>query len=212
MPLAFNSLSHGQIAFGFFNIETDMLLLDIHFFFADNFCRAVSELAQGPGDMPATVRPMSRRAQGQGDIPLTVRLDAYTLEASRIGNLMGSIHGIDFSGFIGEVYRLYPFPAEEEKFRQQPEGFRNRETIEKIVAKYAKKEAIGITFDPADGFVDLGGYVFERGEFLRLILYVWVGGYPRWRDGIRPGYVMDMKRAIESSSNALFAGLKFGTE
>ncbi len=212
MPLAFNSLSHGQIAFGFFNIETDMLLLDIHFFFADSFCRAVSELAQGPDVMPPTVRPMSRRAQGQGDIPLTVRLDAYTLEPSRIGNLMGSIHGIDFRGFIGEVYRLYPFPAEEEKFRQQPEGFGNREVIERIIVKYAKKEPIGITFDPADGFVDIGGYVFERGEFQRLILYVWAGGYPRWRDGIRPGYVMDMKRAIESSSNALFAGLEFGTE
>jgi hypothetical protein len=26
MPLAFESLSHGTIAFGFFNIESDMLL------------------------------------------------------------------------------------------------------------------------------------------------------------------------------------------
>ena len=28
MPLAFESLSHGTIAFGFFNIESDLLLLD----------------------------------------------------------------------------------------------------------------------------------------------------------------------------------------
>ncbi len=212
MPLAFQSLSHGQVAFGFFNIETDMLLLDIHFFFADDFCVAVRRLAEGPGDMPPTVRPMSRRLQGPGDVPSTVRLEAYTLEPSRIGNLMGSIRGTDLGGFIGEVYRLYPFPAEEEKFRQQPEGFRNRKVIEKIMAKYAKRGPVGITFDPADGFVDLGGYVFARDEFLRLILYVWAGGYPRWRDGTRPGYVMDMRRAIESSSNTLFSGLEFGTE
>lgn len=31
MALAFDSLSHGRIAFGFFNIETDMILLE-HFF------------------------------------------------------------------------------------------------------------------------------------------------------------------------------------
>jgi hypothetical protein len=28
MPLAFESINHGTIAFGFFNIESDMLLLD----------------------------------------------------------------------------------------------------------------------------------------------------------------------------------------
>ena len=35
MPLAFESLSHGTIAFGFFNIESDMLILDRYFLFAD---------------------------------------------------------------------------------------------------------------------------------------------------------------------------------
>jgi hypothetical protein len=33
MPLAFESESHGTIAFGFFNIESDVLLLDRYFFF-----------------------------------------------------------------------------------------------------------------------------------------------------------------------------------
>lgn len=41
MPLAFESLSHGTIAFGFFNIESDMLLCDRYFLFADEFCRYV---------------------------------------------------------------------------------------------------------------------------------------------------------------------------
>jgi len=38
MPLAFDSSSHGKIAFGFFNIETDMLLLENYFIFATQFC------------------------------------------------------------------------------------------------------------------------------------------------------------------------------
>ncbi|MBC8441147.1 MAG: hypothetical protein H8D87_15855 [Deltaproteobacteria bacterium] len=37
MPLSFTSKSHGNIAFGFFNIESDMLLLEKYFFFADGF-------------------------------------------------------------------------------------------------------------------------------------------------------------------------------
>jgi hypothetical protein len=28
MPLEFESISHGRVAFGFFNIETDMILLN----------------------------------------------------------------------------------------------------------------------------------------------------------------------------------------
>jgi hypothetical protein len=32
---------------------------------------------------------------------------------SDIGNLMGAIYGIDFRGFIGEVYKLFPFPKTE---------------------------------------------------------------------------------------------------
>ena len=34
MPLAFESLSHGTVPFGFFNIDSDTLLLDRYFFFA----------------------------------------------------------------------------------------------------------------------------------------------------------------------------------
>ena len=185
----------GPIAFGFFNIETDMLLLDVHFFFADDFCRAVKELAEVSGGGPSLID-----------------LDAYTLEPSRIGNLMGAIHGIELSGFIGEVYRCYPFPREEEKFRQQPEGFRNRGIIEAIIGKYAGLKPIGITFDPAEDTVNIGGYKFDRKEFHRLILYVWAGGYPRWRDGLRPDYVIQMKRVIESSGSPLYTGLNFGMD
>ena len=49
MPLAFDSISHGSIAFGFFNIESDMLLCDHYFLFADEFCRYVEDIAINAG-------------------------------------------------------------------------------------------------------------------------------------------------------------------
>jgi hypothetical protein len=38
MPLAFESMSHGTIAFGFFSIDSDMLLLEQYFLFGSEFC------------------------------------------------------------------------------------------------------------------------------------------------------------------------------
>ncbi len=191
MPLAFRSLSHGEVAFGFFNIETDMLLLDVHFFFADDFSAAVSQLASFEGDGPARVN-----------------LDAYTLDRGRVGNLMGAIHGIEFRGFIGDVYKRFPFPSDEENFRQQPEGSGTRGIVEEMIRPYASRRAISITCDDPHLTVNIGGYLFDRAGFQDLVLYIWRGGYPRWRDGLRPPYVMDMMQAVERSRNPLFDGLK----
>jgi hypothetical protein len=184
-------LSHGDVAFGFFNIDTDMLLLDVHFFFADDFSAAVSQMASFEGDGPARVK-----------------LDAYTLDRSDVGNLMGAIHGIEFRGFIGDVYKRFPFPAEEERFRQQPEGFETRGIIEEMIKPYAGKRTIPIVCDDRCLTVNIGGYLFDSGGFRDLVLYVWRGGYPRWRDGLRPAYVMDMMQAVERSHNPLFQGVK----
>lgn len=52
MPLAFESLSHGAIAFGFFNIESDMLLLEHYFFFATDFCEHIRAMAAMEGGDP----------------------------------------------------------------------------------------------------------------------------------------------------------------
>jgi hypothetical protein len=46
MPLSFESMSHGTIAFGFFNIESDMLLLEQYFLFGSEFCRHIGEMAE----------------------------------------------------------------------------------------------------------------------------------------------------------------------
>ncbi len=46
MPLLFQSLSHGEIPFGFFNIETDMILLNNYFIFASDMADNVIRLAE----------------------------------------------------------------------------------------------------------------------------------------------------------------------
>ncbi len=186
MPLVFQSLSHGEVAFGFFNIDTDMLLLQRCFFFANDFCRNVALLAScGSG-----------RLEGG--------CDSYVLEESDVGNLMGAIQGVEFRGFIGATYRLFPFPTEPWAFKQNPEGHRTRDAIEGIIRKYGKLSRILIEGEASGAWIAIGDYVFDRRGFHELLQYVWMGGYPRWKDGIRPQYVLDMKRAVEESTHPLF--------
>ena len=45
MPLGFESTNRGEFAFGFFNIRSDMLLLDNRFFFATDLCASLAVLA-----------------------------------------------------------------------------------------------------------------------------------------------------------------------
>jgi hypothetical protein len=179
MPLAFDSLSHGKIAFGFFNIETDLLLLNRYFFFASDFCRRLVEAA---GSLQ----------EGKSEWVLS----GYLLEEERIGNLMGAIHGFDFRGFIGEVYRFYPFPQEPEDFKQNPEGFRTRTILEQLVVKYGSAAEFPVRFLKEKNKIHIGDYRFDQENFQELICYVWLGGYPRWRDGRRPGYAEEMKEAV----------------
>jgi hypothetical protein len=191
MPLTFDSLSHGKIAFGFFNIETDLLLLNRYFFFASDFCRLLVEEA-GP------------LHEGKSEWVL----GGYWLEEERIGNLMGAIHGFDFRGFIGEVYRFYPFPQEPEDFKQNPEGFRTRSILEQLVVKYGQAVDIPFRFRQESNEVTIGEYRFTRENFQELILYLWRGGYPRWRDGRQPGYVEAMKQSVEKAGCFPFIGIK----
>ncbi len=193
MPLAFDSLSHGRIAFGFFNIETDMILLEHDFLFAEDFCEHIS-----------------KSAQASSNEIYEASWDIYWIEKDRdVGNLMGAIHGIDLSGFIGEVYKRFPFPREREKFKQNPWGFRTRPLIEKLIRKYGEKRAIEFSIRTKEHEVGIGQYLFSRNSFQELISYIWMGGFPRWKDEIRPDYVLGMKRAIEQSEWAIFKELTF---
>jgi len=194
MPLEFQTISHGPVAFGFFNIETDLLLLERYFFFARDFCDDLHRMAQ----------------EGPGSTPGAHQWEAHFIrKAEDVGDLMGAIHGIRFLGFIGEVYRHFPFPTHPKGFKQKPEGSRNREVIDSIMEKYAQKVSIAVTPDQESGTIEIGEYIFSREEFHELIDYVWLGGYPRWKEGIRPDYVMHMKERIEKSGNWLFQGMVF---
>lgn len=188
MPLAFPSLNHGSVAFGFFNIDTDLLLLEHYFLFASDFCACAAlldrESERGSFETSWDVYSIDRRAD--------------------IGDLMAAIHGVRLTGFIGEIYRLFPFPQREEEFKQKPEGYKNRSTVEPVLSRYATKKQIPFRGDAENETVAVAEYLFTKEAFHQLIEYVWLGGYPRWRDGARPDYVMEMKKTLGSASGWLF--------
>ena len=193
MPLAFESLSHGTVAFGFFNIESDLLLLDRYFIFAEDFCRYTEKIAKnGPDQAYCALWPIQ------------------VIEAVEdIGDLMGAIHGVRFTGFIGELYRHFPFPRESADFRQNPMGSQTRALVSRIIAKYAQPREISVAMSPERGEVDIGDYRFNRTQFQGLIKYVWRGGYPRWKDDLRPGYVRRMNSSIMQNRTGIFDGILF---
>ena len=191
MPLAFESLSRGTVAFGFFNIETDLLLLQQYFFFADYFCKL-----------------LVRMAEDKGQEPFQTAWQVYSIdEPGKVGDLMAAIHGIRYTGFIGEVYKRFPFPKREAEFKQKPEGFQNRAWVISLLEKWAVSETIPVTVDQEKETVSISEYLFTKTVFHQLVQYVWVGGYPRWKDGIRPDYVMEMKSSLEKASAGLMRGL-----
>ena len=192
MPLAFESLSHGTIAFGFFNIESDMLLLDRYFIFAEDLCRYTETIAKETGDRPYRDR-----------WPIQI-----IETAESIGDLMGAIHGVRFTGFIGELYRRFPFPQKNEAFRQNPAGFQTRQLVSGIIAKYARPCEISISMPPGAGEISIGVYRFNRAQFQELIKYVWRGGYPRWKDEVRPGYVTALKDTVLQNLKGIFDGFE----
>lgn len=189
MPLSFRSQSHGNIAFGFFNIESDMLLLENYFFFADDFCQWINKMANQDDDE-------LKRLECQ----------AYYIAGEDIGDLMGAIHGIRFTGFIGKIYTLFPFPYDPQAFKQNPEGYQTREIIISQIEDASRKREILFEFFK-EGQMKIGPYLFEKSVFHELIRYVWQGGYPRWKDERRPQYIIEMKESIINSHNSFFKGV-----
>ncbi|MBW2458871.1 MAG: hypothetical protein JRI68_30505 [Deltaproteobacteria bacterium] len=183
MPLAFRSRSHGTVAFGFFNIESDMLLLEQMFFFADRFCRAVVELAWAVDQ----VSDQSDAEVGE------VTFGGWQIDQLlAIGNLHGAIEGRDLSGFIGASYRKYPFPERPEDFKQSPFGAHSQPEMTEMIECYGRRERYALTCGPAGHPVRLGAYEFDLEVFAQLIDYVEHGGHPRYRKGTRPDCVRHM--------------------
>jgi len=193
MPLTFDSLSHGTIAFGFFNIESDMLLCDRYFLFADDFCRYVGDMAGRAGE------PVYKASW-------TVQVIET---AEGIGDLMGAIHGMRFTGFMGELYRRFPFPRLPEEFKQNPEGARTQSLVTEIISRYGNAQEIVVAADPKTMQVELGAYRFSHIQFQELLKYVWRGGYPRWKNEVRPAYVSDMKKQIMLKRIGIFDSIEF---
>jgi hypothetical protein len=193
MPLAFDSISHGSIAFGFFNIDSDMLLLNHYFLFATEFCKYISDIAE------------------REEVTFFETFwQVYSIEYSKdIGDLMGAIHGIHYQGFIGEVYRKFPFPRNLEDFKQKPEGVETRSTMDLMISKYASRVRIPFIGDIIGQTVKIGEYRLTRASFQALVKYVWRGGYPRWKGEIRPDYVLAMKTKIEQHQIGLLEKLCF---
>ena len=188
MPLAFRSIDHGVVAFGFFNIDTDLLLLERTLMWGEHFTAAVGALAAAAPDALTTAT-----------------LPAFRVPPERsLGNVMGAIHGFDRSGFIGAVYDRFPFPEDPDAFRQRPEVAGNRAAITALLERWAEPVEQTIVHDPDAGHVTVAGITFEAGWFRDLVAYVWRGGYPRWLDERRPPYVEKMRRAIETSNHPLF--------
>jgi hypothetical protein len=78
-----------------------------------------------------------------------------------------------------------------------------------LAGQWAVSKTIPARVDRDHETVSIGEYLFTREVFHQLIQYVWAGGYPRWKDEIRPDYVMEMKFRLEESSNWLTQGLVF---
>lgn len=194
MPLAFRTLSHGDVAFGFFNIESDMLLLEKYFFFSTVFCRRLSRYA------------------GQPDSQLSpVFLPGYVIDQPEdIGDLMGAIHGVRYTGFIGDVYRRFPFPDDPRRFKQNPRCADTQGTMKALISPYARPVNIPLIAAADELEITLGGYRFSRPVFQQLIQYVWKGGYPRWKDNLQPDHVRAMKASLLQSLRHLFDGLDPG--
>lgn len=191
MPLGFDSLSHGTIAFGFFNIESDMLLCDRYFLYADRFCRYVEAIAEHGTDCT-----------------YHARWQVQFIESTEgIGDLPGAIQGVRHTGFIGELYRFFPFPDRAQDFKQNPKGSKTQARVSEIIANYAESQEIPVVLTPGRGEIQIGVYRFSSLQFQELIKYVWRGGYPGWKDEIRPGYVTDMRAKILRHCNGILDGI-----
>ena len=98
---------------------------------------------------------------------------------------------------------------DQKKFKQNPKCFETRKDVELLLKKYAKTQSIVFKIDKKIGEVLIGEYKFTKNVFYELILYVWQGGLPRWKDNIQPDNVVEMKEKILASSNSLFDDIRF---
>jgi DNA-binding transcriptional ArsR family regulator len=81
--------------------------------------------------------------------------------------------------------------------------------MESLVQSYTKKTTILFAIDQNANRVEIYEYLFDKLSFHELIRYIWMGGFPRWRDNVRPNYVLSMGKVIDQSTNSFFYDLVF---
>ncbi len=168
MPLPFTSMSHGTIPFGFFNINTDMLLLDRYAFFSTEFCNLIEKILTSDSDR--------------------CNWEVFRFNGrNSIGDLHEAIAGKVHEGFIGSVYNLFPFPKDLELFKQSTYGYKTQKVILPLIKRYAQRNEIVVRLGPE--IFSLGAYKFNIQVFNKLLNYVISGGYPRWENETIPDYV-----------------------
>jgi hypothetical protein len=170
-----------------------MLLLERYFLFATEFCRYISGMVKS----------------AEKETFETTWEVYFISDEKEIGNLTGAIHGAHYTGFIGELYFRFPFPEKPEAFKQKPEGYETQPAVKSIINTYAEVIAIPVTMNKEAREIRIGDYVFNQASFQELITYVWRGGMPRWRDGVRPDYVTAMKEKIERNKSGIYEGIAF---
>ena len=181
MPISFSSKSHGNIPIGFFNIETDMLLMGHYFFFSTDFCEWVIEWA------------------GTDDLNDDEKIVYAIQQREKIGNLAGAIHGYEFTGFFGEVYKLFPFPESPAGFKQKPHGTQNRLAVEQTIHPFAIQLKVPVVFHRKNLCIDFGDYTFSAVVFQEIIKYIEAGGMPGWLNGKPPDYVTRMMAKLATT-------------
>ena len=123
---------------------------------------------------------------------------------------MGAIHGVRFSGFLGDLYRRFPFPQNPADFKQNPRGYETQSQVSEIIAAYARVLEIVVAMPPGGREIKIGEYEFSRTQFQELVKYVWRGGYPRWKNEIRPACVSEMKNKVMLNDTGVFSDIEFG--
>lgn len=211
MPLGFESLSHQVVAFGFFHIETHLLLLERSIFWAGDFCAAMSSLA------------------GSRDEAWAQSLLGWRMETPEdMGDLHGAIAGINLGGFLGQLYGRWPFPVQPDGFRQKAHGAAPPQEVEAALNRWGRPQEIvartggggggkgsgggrgsGGSGGGRGGTLSLAGVSFSPVQTAALVDYVWRGGMPGWQGGVRPDFVLSMARDLTAAVSPWFEGLNF---
>ncbi|KIX12350.1 hypothetical protein [Dethiosulfatarculus sandiegensis] len=187
MPLGFSSQNSGRVAFGFFHIEVQMLLLNNCFFFARDFCELIKRLALV-----------------QAGDPFEELLRGWVIEYSLdMGELHGAIAGISRHGFLGDLYRRWPFPQDRAEFFQKSEGKATNKLVTLSIAGYGEARDLTLAaFETDSGpCLNFCGYHFDQKEVRRLFDYVWQGGMPGWENKIRPDYLLETVAMMPKSGS-----------